>query len=99
MGWTALAAGVAGVALGAVAIWQESSASRSYRTAKSMLLTSGVLPADADARVYADAVAAGDRSHAVALGTGIGTGVAIAGSVVLGWLAYRETGAIGPIRF
>ncbi len=98
-GWTSLAAGAAGVTLGAVALWQESSASRNYRAAKAMLRSDGALPADADAQAYSNAVAAGDRAHGVAIGTGIGAGVAVASSVILGWIAYRQTGAIGPIRF
>jgi len=41
----------------------------------------------------------GNRARSVAIGTGIGAGVALVTTGVLGYLSYRQTGEVGPFRF
>lgn len=99
MGWTAVAAGVAAVGLGGFSLWQEKQAKGHYNTASGMLGPGGVLPVSANAQAYQDAVKAGRSSHSTAVATGIGAGAALGASLVLGYLAYRQTGEVGPLRF
>lgn len=99
LGWTAVGAGVAALAAGGVAIWQESQARSHYAAAKAMLGPGGVLPASASAREFQDAFSAGSSAHRSAVALGIGAGAAAAASLVVGYVAYRQTGEIGPFRF
>jgi len=99
MGWSAVAAGVAAVGLGGYSLWQERQAKGHYSTASGMLNPGGVLPVSASAQAYQDAVKAGRSSHTTAVATGIGAGAALGTSLVLGYLAYRQTGEVGPFRF
>jgi hypothetical protein len=99
LGWSAVGAGVLGVALGGVAIWKESDARKQYSSAGAMLGPGGILPASASAQAYQDALSAGRSSHQAAVVAGVGAGVAIGTSLILGYFSYRQTGEIGPFRF
>lgn len=99
LGWTAVAAGVAAVGLGGISLWQEQQARSQFAKAGTMLGPGGVLPVTASAQAYQDALRSGRSSHTTALGTGIGAGAALGTSLVLGYLAYRQTGEVGPFRF
>jgi hypothetical protein len=98
LGWTAFGTGVTMIGLGGVAIWQAISSSSSYDSAQKLLQSDGrVLPDDQAS--YSDHLSAGDAANRRAIGIGIGAGVCAATTVVLGYLAYRQTGEIGPFRF
>ncbi len=99
LGWTAFGTGIATVALGGVAVWQLLSSNSSYNQASAMLDSSGNLPPGADVARYQSLIASGDSSRQVALYTGIGAGVCLVATGVLGWLSVKQTGEIGPFRF
>lgn len=98
LGWTAFGTGVAMVGLGGVAVWQAISSGNSYDSARNLLQPdSRVLPEDEAA--YGRHLSAGDAANRRAIGIGIGAGVCAATTAILGYLAYRQTGEIGPFRF
>jgi hypothetical protein len=99
LGWTAFGAGIAAVALGGASVWQETAAKSHYSHAKGLLGAGGVLPVTASSQDYQDSVSAGNSAHRNAVVLGVGAGVAAATSLVLGYVAYRQTGEIGPFRF
>jgi TolB-like protein len=99
MGWSSLGAGVAAVALGGYAVYQESQAKRHYSSASGMLGPGGILPVSASAQAYQDALSSGRSSHQTAVVSGVAAGVAVGTSLVLGYLSYTRTGEIGPFRF
>lgn len=99
LGWTAFGTGVAAVGLGGVAIWQLLSSNSSYSQAQSMLDPSGALPPGADASQYQALIASGDSSRQVAVITGVGAGVCLIATGVLGYLSIKQTGELGPFRF
>lgn len=97
LGWSAIGTGAAALALGGVAIWQESVSRSEHADARDMR-ASPYFPGTSNP-AYQDAVSSGDRAHRNAVAFGVGAGVAAATSVVLGYLSYRQTGEIGPFRF
>lgn len=99
LGWSAIAAGTVGLGLGGLAIWKETDARSRYASARGMLGPAGVLPASSSAQAYQDAVSAGRSSHQTAVTAGVAAGVCVGSSLLLGYLAYRQTGEIGPFRF
>jgi hypothetical protein len=99
LGWTAFGTGVAAVGLGGVAIWQLFSSNSSYSQAQSMLDPSGALPPGANASQYQSLIASGDSSRQVAVITGVGAGVCLVATGVLGYLSIKQTGELGPFRF
>jgi hypothetical protein len=98
LGWSALATGVATVALGGVSVWQATSSSRSYDAARGLIQPNGsVLPQDAGA--YGRHLSDGDAAKRVAVATGVAAGAAAVTTGVLAYLSYRQTGHFGPFRF
>ncbi len=97
LGWTSVGAGAAGVLLGGFAIYEGLHARSLYGDAKNM-------PRSADGSLYSPTdyngkISDGDSARSLAIGTGIGAGVALASSAVLGYISYRQTGEVGPFRF
>lgn len=97
-GWIAFGTGIAAIGLGGVAIWQGIESGNSYDEARSMLVN-GALPPNRDPRVYNALIEDGDSARRVAIVSGVGAGVCLATSAVLGYLSYKQTGEIGPFRF
>lgn len=99
LGWTAIATGAAALAAGAVATIYAVEAQRSYDEARGMLGADGkVTPPDTVA-TYNATLAEGDRRRDAAIGFGVGAGVGAAASLVLGYVSWRLTGEVGPLRF
>lgn len=100
MGWTAVGTGVAAVVLLGVTVAEANRANQAYRDARSMLDGTGqhLRPGYTVAQ-YDDTIRHGDRSRSVAIGTGVGAGVALVATAVIGYVSYRRTGEVGPIRF
>jgi len=99
LGWSSLGCGALAVGLGTFAAIQGVNASNHYGDAKSMLTSGGRLPPGSDVARYNQLVADGDSAKSTALITGAGAGVSLVTAGVLGYLSYRQTGEIGPIRF
>lgn len=99
VGWISVGSGAAAVALGGVALWQGLSARSSYADARGMLGSDGFLRPGGDLAQYQKALQVGDDARGKAIGAGIGAGICAIASGVLGYLAYRQTGEIGPFRF
>jgi len=99
LGWVAFGSGVAAVGLGGVAIWQGIAAGNSYDSARALLGADGRLPPGQDPTAYNALVRDGDQSRSVAIATGVGAGVCLVGAGILGYLAYKQTGEVGPFRF
>jgi F0F1-type ATP synthase membrane subunit c/vacuolar-type H+-ATPase subunit K len=93
-GWIAFGTGVGAVALGGVALWQGLAAKSAYDDARKIPIGSADY-----ANRYNAKVKDGDSANKIALGAGIGAGVCVVTSGVLGYLAYKQTGEIGPFRF
>ncbi len=98
LGWVAFGGGIAAVALAGVATWQGLSAKSSYDSASKLLGPGGTLAA-ADTASYRGHLSDGDGARNTALVAGVGAGVAVATAGVLAYLAYRQTGEVGPFRF
>lgn len=98
LGWTAFTAGVLSVGLGAFAAYEGVTAKGKYTDAKGML-QGGVLKVDASASAYGKAVSDGDSAKKLAyVSGGAAVGCAVV-SGVLGYISYKRTGEIGPLRF
>jgi hypothetical protein len=99
LGWAAFGAGVGAIALGGVAIWQGLASNRAFSDAKAMRDGSGnILPPNTVAG-YNRKVSDGESARTISIGTGVGAGVALVATGVLGYLSYRQTGEMGPFRF
>jgi hypothetical protein len=96
--WIAFGAGVVGVGLGAFGIAEGLSAKSSYNDAHS-LLDGDALKIGADPAKYNQAVAAADSAKTRAwIAGGLAVGALAVGGV-LGYLSYKETKQVGPLRF
>jgi hypothetical protein len=90
----------AGAVLAGVSAYEAVQATRQYDDAAAMKDPAGtgvVPPYTVDQ--YNALVSAAGHDRAVAIGTGVGAGVALATSAVLGWMSWRQSGEIGPFRF
>jgi hypothetical protein len=96
-GWIAFGTGIGAIALAGVTVWQISSSNSSYDNARKLLLADGSLPADRTS--YDRFIADGDAAKRNAIIAGVGSGVCVATTAVLGYLSYKQTGEIGPFRF
>jgi hypothetical protein len=99
MGWTAVGAGVAALALGGIAIVKEMDAGEHYDQARGMTGPGGDLVVGVTPSQFRSEVAAGDGSRHDAIVFGAAAGACVVSGVVLGFLAYRQTGEVGPFRF
>lgn len=99
LGWAAVATGVVTVAATGVAVWQKLESDGAYDDARAMLGPNGVVLPQYSVAQYNAKVSDGDSARGIAIGAGVGAGVALASTAVLGYLSYRWTGEIGPFRF
>lgn len=99
LGWTAFGTGIATVALAGVSLWQLLASNSSYSSASAMLDASGALPPGADVAAYQSLISQGDTQRKVATITGVGAGACLIATGILGYLAVKQTGEIGPFRF
>jgi hypothetical protein len=99
LGWSAVAAGAVALAAGTTAAVLALDAQGRYDDARAMLGADGkVRPPDTVA-AYNAALAEGDRRRDAAIGFGIAAGAGAVTSAVLGYVSWRRTGEIGPLRF
>lgn len=99
LGWSAVGAGVLAVGLGGFAVVEGLAAKSKYDKAAGLLQPDGAIKMDASVAQYDQFVSEGDSAKRMGYATG---GAAIGCAVlsgVLGYLSYRQTGEIGPIRF
>jgi hypothetical protein len=96
-GWIAFGTGIGTIALASVTAWQFISSSASYNDANKLLLADGSLPPDSTQ--YDRHISDGDSKRRVAIIAGVGAGVCLVTTGILGYLAYKQTGEIGPFRF
>lgn len=96
LGWGAVGAGAAALALGAVATYEAVVASGKSSDAKAMV---GQPFGPGDRTRYNGLVTEGDTARNRAAWAGGGAGVALAAGALLGYLSYRQTGEVGPFRF
>jgi len=99
LGWTAFGAGVAAVGLGGVSLWQGLSARASYADARALLGPGGALPPGTSPAVYDAKLKDGDGAKRTSIVTGVGAGACAITAAILGYMAYRQTGEVGPFRF
>lgn len=99
LGWTAVGSGAAAVLMGGFSVYSMIQSNARYRDARAMLAADGGLRTPYTASQYNAKIVDGDQARRLAVATGIGAGVALATSGVLGYLSYRQTGEIGPFRF
>ncbi len=100
LGWIAFGLGVAAVGAGGLAAVSEIGAQSSYSNAAG-LVANGQLkdPSPAGQAKYTQAVKDGDSKNSMAVYTGAGAGGAAVLTGILGYIAYRQTGEVGPFRF
>jgi len=99
LGWAAIGAGVLSAGLGAFAIYEGLSARGNYDDAGALLQSDGALRNDASVSGYRSLVDDGDSAKTMAyVSGGAAVGCAVV-SGVLGYISYKRTGEIGPIRF
>ncbi len=98
MRWSPVAAAGLAVALGAFAGFEGLQASRNYSKAND-LVTNGALRLDVTPGIYNGYISDGNSARRMAIGTGIGAGVALVATGALGWWSHSRTGEIGPFRF
>lgn len=97
--WTAVGTGVAALALGGFALYENSAANENFSKARAMLDEDGFLKPGEDRAVYNKYRSDGNQQRSMATVSGIGAGVALATSAVFGYLGYRESGTFGRIEF
>jgi hypothetical protein len=100
MGWAAFGTGAATLVLTGVSIAAMVKSNGAYDDAKAMLdpSTGGVRP-PYTVNDYNSKVSDGDSAKKIGVATGVGAGVCLVATGVLGYLSYKQTGEIGPFRF
>lgn len=100
MGWTAIGTGAATLVLGGVSIAEILKSHKSYDDARAMLdpATGGVRP-PYTVNDYNSKVDSGNSAKKIGVATGVGAGVCLVATGVLGYLSFKQTGEIGPFRF
>jgi hypothetical protein len=98
LGWLAIGSGVAALGCAGLGIAEAMSASSSYDSARKLLVNGNVTSA-ANRTSYNQQVSSGDSAKSVATIGYVGAGALLITSGVLGYLAYKQTGEVGPFRF
>jgi hypothetical protein len=98
-GWAAFGTGLATVAASGVTLALGASASSRYADARAMRDASGRLQSPHTVAEYNAAIRAGDSRRSMAVAVGVASGVGLVATAMLGYLGYRESGVIGPLRF
>jgi hypothetical protein len=96
--WSPVVTGVLAVGLGGFALYEGSKASSAYSKADDMLV-GGRLPFPGTSSVYDKHVSDGNSARSLAIASGVGAGACLVGTVVLGYMSYKQTGEVGPFRF
>jgi hypothetical protein len=99
LGWSAVGTAALTVLLGGLTAYESLQASKRYDDASRMRGPDGTVSAAFTVSEYNGKIADGDSARNVAIGAGIGAGVTLGSTAVLGYLSYRRTGEIGPFRF
>lgn len=100
LGWSAIGTGAVTLGLAGVATWQGLSAQGRYGEAFELRdPATGGLRTGVTAEQYDGLVTRGNDARNLALITGGGAVAALAATSVLSYLAYQQSGAIGPFRF
>ncbi len=100
LGWATVGTGVAAVVLVGITVAQANRANQHYSDARAMLDSTGSGVRDPyTVAQYNDSIRRGDRARNAAIGTGVGAGVALMATGVMGYISYRRGGEIGPLRF
>jgi hypothetical protein len=100
LGWVAFGTGVGAVVLGGVAIYEGAKSNSAYSDAESMLdPATGTVKPPYTVAEYNSKVSDGQSAQQIATATGVGAGVCVISTAVLGYLSYKQTGEIGPFRF
>ncbi len=100
LGWTAVGTGAVTLGLVGVAAFEGFAAQGNYNKAFALRdpatggLTAGTTPDTYDALVVQ-----GNGQRSVALVTGVGAGAALVTTAALSFLAYQQSGSVGPFRF
>lgn len=99
--WSPVVAAGAALALGVVSLWEGSRSNVLYDDASKWRAG-----AEADknlsqslAKQYNSNILDGDSARRASIGYGVGAGVALAATAVLGYLSYKQSHEIGPFRF
>jgi hypothetical protein len=90
--WSPVVAAGAALALGAVALWEGSRSNGLYDGASQWKSASASLEVNS-------LIADGASARSASIGCGVGAGVALAATAVLGYLSYKQSHEIGPFRF
>jgi hypothetical protein len=97
MGWTSFGAGIAGVGLAGVSVWQAIASNNANKSAKALLQPDGRLPYDLT--VFNKHIGDRESRRKTAIISGAGAGVCAVTAGVLGYLSYKQNGEVGPFRF
>jgi hypothetical protein len=97
-GWTAVGLGATALAAGLLAVVSAADAQAHYADAQAMVVHGELRPPHTVAE-YNAALSAGDRRRTTAVATAVVAGASAAAAAVLGWSSWKETGAVGPLRF
>jgi tetratricopeptide (TPR) repeat protein len=96
--WAPVATGVVALGAGAFAVIEALAAKSKYSDADALILN-GQLKPGATAAQYNALVKDGNSARDMAMYSGIGAGVALVATGVLGYLSYQQSGEVGPFRF
>ncbi|MBI5069325.1 MAG: hypothetical protein HZB56_13910 [Deltaproteobacteria bacterium] len=99
LGWTALGAGGASLLLGVYSASEGIRATARYADARAMQSPDGGVRPPYTVAQHNALVRAGDRSRNAAIAAGAGAGVTLAAAALLGYLSWRQSGEVGPLRF
>jgi exonuclease VII small subunit len=97
--WSPVATGVLAIGLGAWAGYEAVQAGSFYDDARAMLNPDGTIKSPYTPQQYNSAVSNGDSAKSTAWITGGSAAACAVATGVLGWLAYKQTGEVGPFRF
>jgi hypothetical protein len=92
--WSPVVTGVLAIGLGGFAAYEGIQANDKYASAKKLLPLS-----DATTPAYNKLVTDGNSMRSTAFIAGGAAGACLVGTVVLGYLSYKQSGEIGPFRF
>lgn len=99
LGWTAFGTAIATVGLAGFSVYEGLTAKSSYDKANALVGADGALLVSASVTDYKGYVTDGDDAKKMAVMTGGAAAGCAVLTGVLGYISYRQTGEIGPIRF
>jgi TolB-like protein len=99
LGWTAFGTAIATVGLAGFSVYEGLTAKSAYDKANGMVGADGALLVSASVTDYKSSVTDGDDAKKMAVMTGGAAAGCAVITGVLGYISYRQTGEVGPIRF